>query len=712
MEGHTGNISSILDAQAAGNSLLNATLSSPWAFLRPTTELNDSIVGSAKHILDYLASSISDTQSARQRKNRKRKRSDEYESSYEVLKLKQLYTEGFGSEQIWEQAVRILDSTGQEIERDYTLNIQNASHRSSKESSLASENSDDESAGSEFSDLSERLEVKTDTTSDDEGGADSNLELGHSPYDELDINGSSAAVSDEDIRSTESDGNGGEHNTYTEDPFGLNDGFFSIDDFNKQSEILEREDARGGPDNGSESEEEDIDWHTDPLTTGNSIAVMQKSSAKNVDEGPGVDPIDDYSSSDEEGPTFDSVNLQGESESDEDAFADTVHGTGWINTSDIKYSDFFAPPPRKITNKRSRPLPKTQPTNVIREHDIDRAMADVRRDLFDDEGLSEDGGASDSELHGSHNQKSTHEKQRARIADEIRRLEAANVAKKDWTLAGEARAAERPINSLIEENLEVERIGKPVPVVTVEMSEDIEGLIKRRILAAEFDEVTRRRPGVPDRQSINRSRFELEDTKPQQSLAELYETDHLRATDPNYTDSKNQKLMREHSEINNLWRDISSQLDTLSNWHYKPSVPQTHINIVTDVATIMMEDAQPTAGTSVGNAATLAPQEIYTPGTDGKVAGEVVLRNGVSIAKEEMTREDKSRLRRQSKKQKRSGLGNIKQQPGKATEKQQIVTDLKKSGVQVIGKQGEVTDLHGKKPVGSGTSSGADALKL
>ena len=49
------------------------------------------------------------------------------------------------------------------------------------------------------------------------------------------------------------------------DKHGLNDGFFSIDQFNKQSQFLEQVDARGDSDDGAASDEEDIDWTTDPL---------------------------------------------------------------------------------------------------------------------------------------------------------------------------------------------------------------------------------------------------------------------------------------------------------------------------------------------------------------------------------------------------------------------------------------------------------------
>ncbi|KAB8257485.1 U3 small nucleolar ribonucleo protein complex, subunit Mpp10 [Aspergillus pseudonomiae] len=688
---------------------LNAALSAPWAFLCPTSELNDTLVGSAKYFLDPLALSISDAQSVRQRQNRKRKRGEEdLDKNTDVLQLKQLFVEGFGSDQIWEQALRILDSAGQEVQRDCTLTIRHADHSTSEEQFTSFEGSDFADESSEDSELGSHIDGTRNTLDvDEEVSMASDLDQSDTVHDALDAR-SIDEILDEKNNFSETGSDGEQPDTYKEDPFGLNDGFFSIDDFNKQSELWESQDTRGGPDNESESDEE-VDWHADPLTTVPSGAPSKKTPSSNeTNKG-----VDDDDASDEEGPIFNNVNLYDELNSDsDDADPGTVHGADWVNTSDIKYSDFFAPPPRKSTTKRSRPLPKTQPVAAINSNDIDRAMADVRRDLFEDDASIENSDVDDGELGEPETQKSTHEKQRARIADEIRRLEAASVAKKEWMLAGEARAAERPVNSLIEEDLEVERIGKPVPVVTAEVSEDIEGLVKRRILAREFDEVIRRRPGITDGQIARKSHFELEDSKAQQSLAELYETDHLRATDPNYVDPKNQKLMREHAEISTLWKEISSQLDTLSNWHYKPQTPHAHINVVTDVAAIMMEDAQPTAGGAVGSAATLAPQEIYTPGADGKASGEVVLRNGLSISREEMTREEKSRLRRQHKKQKKSTTGLKTRQPGKAAEKQQIVSDLKKGGVKLIGKQGEVTDIHGQKPTGTGPRSGADALKL
>ncbi|OJJ03833.1 hypothetical protein ASPVEDRAFT_134493 [Aspergillus versicolor CBS 583.65] len=680
---------------------LKSTLSTPWDFLRPTKKLRTSILDSAKVFLDPLAVSVSDSQATRQRNVRKRKRPDEDRDAVFILRLKQLYVDGFTSDQIWEQALRIFDSTDQEIQRDYATWVhyvhQSVAELPERALHLDSSSQDDvevENANSisGMSSITDGYSVDGKIVEEDQFDAESDKSsqgyLDQSDNEEDGPDGSS-----------DDDQDGG---TYVEDRFGLNDGFFSIDDFNKQTELFERQNARGDLD--AESDDDEINWDADPLGAEN----LNLSSRTRVDRaGDGMDQSVDEE--EEEGPTFDDMGAHDESDIDEDdSRATALGGSGFFNTSDIMYADFFEPPPRKSSTKKSRPLPKTQPRGGISDGDIARAMADVRRDLFDDE-VSADGSEnepSDTQAHAS-----THEKQRARISDEIRRLEAANVAKKEWVVAGEARAAERPTNSLIEEDLDFERIGKPVPVVTTDLSESIEELIKRRIIAKEFDEVIRRRPGLSDRQHTQRSPVELEDSKSQQGLADLYEADHLRATDSNYVDPKNQKLSKERTEIGDLWREISSQLDTLSNWHYKPKAPQASINVVTDAATITMEDAQPNASGAVRSSATLAPQEIYAPGENRRDTGEIVLRNGVPVTKEEMTREEKAKLKRRQKKPSRTSADSSNQPSRTAVQKQQIVSDLKKAGVKLIGKEGDMTDLSGSKVAGIG-GIGAHAMKL
>lgn len=77
---------------------------------------------------------------------------------------------------------------------------------------------------------------------------------------------------------------------------------------------------------------------------------------------------------------------------------------------------------------------------------------------------------------------STHEKRQAALAKQIAELEQEAIGPKDWTLLGEATAKARPENSLLEEDLDFEQVGKVVPVVTEETVKTLEELIKKRIL--------------------------------------------------------------------------------------------------------------------------------------------------------------------------------------------------------------------------------------
>lgn len=568
-------------------------------------------------------------------------------------------------------------------------------------------------------------EVAIDEGSDADEGADEFYEDGLAVVngEDGDVDMDSEASSDVDEMPQDE---------FVPDKHGLNDGFFSIDDFNKQSDFLENQDARGEPDNEA-SEEEEIDWAAEPPP---------------LPEEPDVD--DEYDANedeDENGPTFGDADLNApDTESDPSDVEMAMEDMGpSSNTNDIMYADFFAPPARKATKStRMRALPKTQPTPSSmpeQEDDVDRTIAAVRRDIFEDDDLS--AGEDDTDVDSTadpgdpRSRRSNHERRQAKLAAEIRRLEAANVAKRDWTLSGEARAADRPLNSLLEEDLEFERAGKPVPVITNEVSEDIEALIKRRIINREFDEVIRRRPGdlaTAGAKVARRGRFELDDTKPQQSLAEVYEAEHLKRVDPDgHVDKRDEKLKKEHAAIENLWADVSAKLDALSNWHYKPKPPQATITVVADVPTVSMEDARPSGGEGLGGAAgamsMLAPQEVYKPGEERsreEKRKEVVLKSGVPVAREEMSREEKLRRRRREKERIKKRGGSVvaprqvvatngaKKKKNKSEENKGVVGDLKRGGVRVIGKKGELVDVEGKavKASKGNDVKGAGSYKL
>ena len=729
------------DSHPSSNQALLTTLErSSHNFLQPPPSLHAASLSVAKSYLDPLANSTSDVQIQRQqRSRRKRKRGDfdDYGSD-KPLRLRRIHLEGFRIDQIWEQARRVLDASRREVQRSLPAILQeqrlseNATENQQKKGQdVRFENLDQDDLHADDLDAQE-IGLKEDDSMEDADGlleeyegseTDDGEELYDDEGDMLEEEGV-ALGSDED--GLEASDLGEESKaTFVPDKLGLNDGFFSIDDFNRQSEFLEQQDARGDND-GAASDEEDIDWDADPLA---------KTSSRKKDRDV-EDEVGEESEDAEDGPTFGDADINGlyTSDSEDSSHKEVqMENIGSMNnTNDIKYADFFEPPPRKASKpSRHRALPKTQPppsASALKqetEDDLQRTISAVRRDIFEDD-LTPDEDEAES---NANDPRSSHQKRQAALTAEIRRLEAAAVAKRDWTLSGEARAVDRPINSLLEEDLEFERAGKPIPIITQEVSEDIEALIRRRILAREFDEVIRRRPGslATGGADVRRGRFELEDTKPQQSLAEMYEVDHLRNIDPeNYTSKADEKLKREHAKIEAMWKDISAKLDALSGWHYKPKPPSASINIVADVPIISMEDARPAGGGDVVAESMLAPQEVYKAGEARDKKSEVVTGGGLPVGREEMTREEKLRRRRREKERIRKAGGVVPSAKGgalvskggkevgkKAKERQSVIGDLKKGGVRVIGKKGEIRDVEGqvvKAQVGAGKGGGGFKL--
>jgi U3 small nucleolar RNA-associated protein MPP10 len=116
-----------------------------------------------------------------------------------------------------------------------------------------------------------------------------------------------------------------------------------------------------------------------------------------------------------------------------------------------------------------------------------------------------------------------------------------------------------------------------------------------------------------------------------------------------------------------------------------------------------MEDARPSAGGEVAGASQLAPQEVYRAGEGIKGAqGEVVGKSGLPSGKEEMSREERKRRRRREKERGRknndtaNGVGESNKSSRKKEKEKQVLGDLKKGGVKVIGKKGDLRDVEGK----------------
>ena len=797
---------------SASRDLVSTLTGSPHLFLQPPQSLHGATLHLAKEFLDPLALAVSLSQRQKQQQARLKRKLGENvsEAHSKVLTLSKLHLDGFDVDQVWGQAQIVLTAAEKELARERSLLVDRLSENGDvapttkrvRRSLDAGDSSNAPTVHPKQKTVSFNVEDGVSCSSDDghsSRDADDDEELlsedGHSlsPDEEQELDGGEEDedATDDDIDDidglddpAEPDGDitgGNEDGVHrlVEDKFGLNDGFFSIDEFNKQALAFERLDAAADAVGlNAEDEEDEIEWGVDPLqTAASNDGEFKARSRVNKHQDDELDDLKTHGTDEEEdddedkdGPTFGNVDL--DMEDDEE---DTVEADGSIaarqtaavpeDANDIRYDDFFMPPARK--GKRQDTMskhPKSAMSKASKKHgthtdtiedNVQRTIDAVRRDLFDDDDDDDDddeipqwdeaeeqvSGARASEAKA---RLSTNERRQAKLAEEIRRLEAANVAKKEWALSGEARAADRPSNSLLQEDLDFERTGKPLPVITAEVTESIEEMIKRRILSQEFDELTRRRPDeLLAATATRRGRFELDDNKAQRSLAQIYEEEHMRHADPEaHVDRRSEQQKEEHAEIEALWANICADLDGLSNWHYRPKPPRPAINIVTDVPTIAMEDARPTAAVggdgNLARTSMLAPQEIYTPGkgrssSGGAAAGgEVIPKSGLPVATEELTRDQKARRRRRVKERLRKQSGTAagaaastshaeadktkkKRTGGKATEQQAIVDQLAKGGVKIIGRRGEITDTKGRPVVGEKSNRGvrtAGALKL
>ena len=716
-------------------------------FLQPSLVLNTSLVALTKGYLDVIASDVDQVQRSRlkyQRQHRKRKRDACTDEGLEQLGARQVYTNGFGVGQIWQQSKRVLDATIGEVERQIVKSseVSKAQAKStpvSKTKSVRFEQEDidsdgigDESLGEEGVDWEYD---GMDTESDDDVAQHQSDAASEQGSLELDEETSLSDVSEDEP-----------NEKLVKDQHGLNDGFFSIDQFNKNTQFLENVDAKGDNDDGAASDEEEIDWGADPLSIGANIGLgKSRASESKIRDGDEVNEEQEMEKEEEEsddGPTFGDADLNAsDSEEDEDAtgFEDGDMFGDMGNTNEIMYNDFFAPPvglKTRKTAKQSSSKPRNKagyegnfkPLNLATEADLEqgqeddlelqRAMSSVKKDLDGEDDVSSDSAEDQSRKTSSLQNLSSHERRMAAFRKEIAQLEKENVANKSWALTGETVAPARPENALLEEDLDFERAGKPLPVITQEVNESIEDLIRRRILNNEFDEVQRRHPelentGGSGRRGLKDTRGRLEDlsdSKPQKGLAEEYEDDYLQKNDPNYVDQRSEAIKKKHGEIEKQWNYLRGQLDALCNWHYQPRAPEMNLEVRTDAPVVRMEEARPAAEAS-GTASGLAPQEIYKPGQEGKVEGEIRTTGGTAIAKEEETRENNRRRRRRMKQKGRKAKGTsttneqsdditnqakTSKASGKRQDREQVVKALEKANVKVIGKKGELQDVDGK----------------
>lgn len=230
-----------LNANATANPATKL-LANPLAFLQPTTQLNGAFLAAAKQFLDPVAAGVSEDQVQRQQELRKkRKRGEGYDTDIRVLQLKKVHLQGFGVSQVFEQARKIVDAATEEIEL--------ALPRDEEDDTLVVRESDDdedsEGSGAELEEDEDSSDIGEEGVDWEYDGEDLSGEEGLEGEDDEDddaLDGEDVEMEDE-AEGIFSDGSSDidePAEVYRPDPNGLNDGFFEIDQFNKQTDFLVR----------------------------------------------------------------------------------------------------------------------------------------------------------------------------------------------------------------------------------------------------------------------------------------------------------------------------------------------------------------------------------------------------------------------------------------------------------------------------------------
>lgn len=550
--------------------------------------------------------------------------------------IDEITVEGLDANQVWWQAKLVLDNIeGDLMERIQDLrSIMNTEESmSDPEHSVSTDTEHIVPAGSEDDEESEDHYDSEELESSEEPEIDEhtlrNSALDEDSFDKKAVN-TELDQSDSVEIDADVDGTLEERTNTKSDKNAVNDKFFDLEEFNRQT--LENEEVV------YDKDEEDIDY-------------------------------------------FDNI------PSDEDEEA-------------LYYEDFFDKP--KSMTEKSTSIEQKQANDEFTEADYDNAVDSAKLDLFADDDKPS---LEEAEYEGSEKKLSTFEKHQLDIQKQIEALEKEAVAQKKWALKGEVKAQDRPEDALLTEDVEFDRTAKPIPVITAEVTESLEDMIRRRIQMENFDEL-KRRVTIDMSSRVSRPKFELSDQKSSKSLAEIYEDDYKGVPQDANISEEQQKA---HDEITDIYASLCHKLDALSSAHFIPKPAQKSLEVRVESAAISMEDAQPL---SMSSASTLAPQEVYAVNKSDNL-NEIRLKNGMAMSKDELTREDKNRLRRAIKRKRTKGISRNQGKPIKKNKKNEAIETLSRAkNVTIINKKGEKRDVRGNIKNNSASDNSSTKMKL
>ena len=563
--------------------------------------------------------------------------------------LPELYTEGLDLEQVWEElqlqntpTLKYLNRRIQTLE-EYVPSEEDASEEEEEEEE-EEEDEEDESMQSSADDKDDgdvQFTGLPDSSDDDEDEQEG---------DHQEDRNATVSVLTEDQRKRilarkiaesamegEKEGENEDEDTHmtegTTDP----DSFFNMDDFEafadghedmgglmnvvveeydqlQELESEDDEDTEGGRGSGRKNKDDaDMEeYRVDKEDTQESLDSLKEVSYQDFfDPVNQIKTIKKKNKKEDDDTNFDSSDSDSSSSEDEE---EDKEGAGSSSSSSKSGG--------KKSSKRNR---NTNPTEEGAEEEEHSEKSSSEE---------EEGSEGEEEEEGEE-ELSRHERYQMEMKLKIKEFEEENIQKRSWELMGEVGSGQRPKGSLMEAEMDYQRNTKTAPVITPDVTATLEDMIKERIKEELWDDVERRNVG--DRTEDKAK--ELADVSTEKNkigLGEIYAQEFEQrflgaaASGEEETNKKEQELFM-------LWKKLSNQLDSLTNFHFTPKPKFDDMAVRTNVSAIQMEEVIP-MGVSTDVAA--APEEIMR-----KKKG----REGVLIGEEESTPEERQRARRAKK---------------------------------------------------------------
>ena len=328
---------------------------------------------------------------------------------------------------------------------------------------------------------------------------------------------------------------------------------------------------------------------------------------------------------------------------DSDAISESDSGS-------VAHPDSHSPlPDHQIKSDHSQ-SDSNEPQKDFFDEDEMRRFADEGQLEFDDPGIkiSEESESEDEEeeevdkkkgvkYEGFFNDEEISEEEPEKLFSyiderEIERLEEKMIGDKPWQLKGEVNSKSRPRDSLLNEDLDFDLGRKAQPQTqTKEVTDEIEEIIKQRILDMMFDDVQPKRP-IDSAQTKTATEDFMDYEKSKKSLAELYEEDFKKQV---LHIPVNTELERAKKEITVVFKKLCYNLDLISALHPvpKPIVQDLEIKSSKTPA-LVLEEVLP-----------------YATSTQALVQAEQVFAKKDSVLKapEELNKSDKNTARKRHK---------------------------------------------------------------